>query len=110
MAKITVERGRVARVFQDGKALTLEETQTRGSNEFQVYYTVWFGSKHGLKENDRPTISGVCYHKLGEWTDGQGQVRQKAEVHINAPKILEDKEPEMIPVDSPLDILDHAPF
>lgn len=109
MALIMVQDARVTKVFQDGKACRLEETQTIKGQDIQLYYTVWFGRQHGLNENDRVSVKGVSSHRPGQF-EIDGKTIHTAEVHINQPEIMTNKEPEVIPVQQTLDVLGNAPF
>lgn len=96
MAEITVT-GEVARVFYEGKGLSIvEKYQSRTGDTVSNYFTAWLDADRGIKEGQRLSIRGLPSAKIDEYVDPQGAQQTRAVIHINRVAILntaEAKEP-----------------
>lgn len=110
MAKIKLDRAKVVRVFQGGKAMKVVETVTVQGNEWSQYFTVWFPQPHGKNEGDMIGVQGSMTHRPGSYQTGDGTTIHTSDVSINNPQLVDAQDAGAVRVENTLDVLDNAPF
>lgn len=108
MAVIKVDRAKVERVFQQGKAMKIVEPITIMGNQSFQRFTVWCNEPHGKSEGDFVSVTGELTHKPSSY-EMNGETIHTSEASINRPQVG-SVEPQVEYVEKPLDILDNAPF
>lgn len=106
MAVIKVDRAKVERVFQQGRAMQIVETVNVKGNDIPQRYTVWFDQTHGKNEGDYVGVTGELTHRPGSF-QMNGELIHTSEANINKPQLFE---PQVTHVQSTLDVLENAPF
>jgi hypothetical protein len=96
MAIVSLRDVQVSRVFYEGRgAEVIERYKTQAGNG-EKRYTVWFDEAHGLAEGSVITVDGLLGVKLEEYTNDQGEPKQKVSIFLNKPQVKK--------VDSPVPV------
>lgn len=111
MATTKIERATIERVFWEGKGMKLVEWVKVKGNDIPYRYTAWFNQPHGKAEGDIVGVVGTQTHKAGQFQDKDtGDMVHVAEVSLNDTQLIEPKQPEVVAVQSTLDVMENAPF
>lgn len=87
MATVTIENAEVVRLIPNYGFEVCETFQLRNGDEAKRYFTVW--TKETAKEGDRLSVQGELGVKLDEYTNKEGEKKQKISVNINDALIMQ---------------------
>ncbi len=87
MAFSTV-KGKVGRVFFEGKGAEIEEEFTVKGTQMSKRWTAWFDQPHGLTEGSVVKVSGLHSDELNEWQDkDSGETKRSVKRSLNKARI-----------------------
>lgn len=88
MAKITLNKVQVTRVFWDGKGAQVVETYKTQAGERSTRYSLFFDEPHGLPEGSVIDVEGLLSASVDEYEkrDGSG-VGYSVALKVNKPRV-----------------------
>lgn len=92
MASIIIRNAKVERfIGRKGFSCSTSYT-TKDGSEKKEYFTVWSDDLNHISEGQHIDIRGLISARIEEWEDKQsGELRRKAAIHVNQPKITPPK-------------------
>ena len=87
MAKITLSKVQVSRVFQDGRAAEVIEKYNTANGPKETKYTLWFDEAHGLAEGTVLDVDGLLGARIREFEGRDGKMVQIIQLNVNKPRV-----------------------
>jgi hypothetical protein len=95
MAKVSLTRVQVTRVFWEGKGAAVVEKYTVQGSERTNRYSLFFNEPHGLPEGAIIDVEGLLSSSVEEYTKRDGTQGHGVSLKLNNPRVSNVDSPEM---------------
>lgn len=87
MAKVSLSKVQVSRVFWQGKGAQVIETYSTRDGERQTRYALFFDEPHGLTEGSIISVEGLLSATVDEYQKRDGTTGHAVNLKINKPTV-----------------------